>query len=188
MEGTSLHQRGRSVGASAVAVAFLAVSLALAAVLASSRGLADPVAVPGWAITFQPPRGWEKVETTPQSPAEVLRFRELAPAGTGRELLWARLPNPRDWPAGQVCLETARQLLGVTPHPAMAQLQAGKLGPLPGASLLLPHGAYLQAGVHVTAAGEEDAYVMILLSRRPLEQTDIRFADLLAGAVRLRAD
>ena len=81
---------GRQLASAATAAGMLAACVALAAWVVSVRGLADPVQVPGWQITFQPPKGWDSVTGGGEPGIDMVRYRQTTAAGRARELIVAR--------------------------------------------------------------------------------------------------
>jgi hypothetical protein len=162
----------------------LAICLALAAWVVSVRGLADPVKVPGWRITFQPPKGWQSVTGGGEPGIDELRYRQTDAGGGARQLIVARRPNPGNVPADQVCLA----LLGIRSRSHLAalagQVEAAPLGPLPGARVIarpgpLGPGFYLHVGTWDVSRGDGDAYLISLVP------PDVTLGEALAKAVRL---
>jgi hypothetical protein len=176
---------GRQLASAAAAAGMLAACLALAAWVVSVRGLADPVRVPGWRITFQPPKGWDSVNGGGEPGTDELRYRQTTAGGRTRELIVARQPNPWNEPASQVCLLEAAALLGIRHLAALAgQVEAAPFGPLPGARVIarpgpLGPGFYLHVGTWDVSRGDGDAYVISLVP------PDVTLGEALAKAVRL---
>lgn len=178
----------RPAAAVATAGGLLAVCVALAAWLASARGLADPVQIPGWAISFQPPRGWAQHSLDAERYGQGTRYREPPSSGRTRELTLTRGANPGNLSAGQICLLVASELAGATRAPWRHRLERSSFGGLPGARLLVPRGAYIQVGMLAFPDGGSEAYVLTLVSQSPLDEHDIRLGETLARAVRFTTD
>ena len=172
----------------ATAGGLLAVCIAVAAWLVSARGLADPVQIPGWAVSFQPPRGWTGQGPETERFGESVRFREPASSGRSRELTLTRGADPGDLSAGQICLLVASELVGATRAPWWHRLEPASLGPLSGARLLVPRGAYIQVGMLALPDRGSEAYILAMVSPSPLDEHDIRLGEALARAVRLTTD
>jgi hypothetical protein len=107
-----LRRTGRAQVAVLAASGLLAMCLALAGSLVWSRGLADPVEVRGWAITFRPPRGWEREETTPDRWRTTISYREPARRGYARQFSITRRPARPDRSPEELCFDEVRQLVG----------------------------------------------------------------------------
>ncbi len=184
----SRQRFGRPAAAVATAGGLLAVCVALAAWLVSARGLADPVQVPGWAISFQPPRGWSGQDLEADPFGESVRFREPASSGRGRELIVTHSSNPRNLSPGDICAAIARQVSGAPLVPWRHRLEVASLGQLRGARVLMPRGALIHVGVLVLPDGQSEAYILTLVARSPLNEQDVRLGEALARAVRLTAN
>ncbi|MCH7814703.1 MAG: hypothetical protein IID40_11860 [Planctomycetes bacterium] len=183
------QRSGKPLATMVTAGALLLVSMGLAATVVRARGLAAPVHVDGWAITFQPPRGWQSDGSEASGDASEVVFRERASRGNGRRLTMARRQMTAHQTAAEVCFQRAYQLLGGTNPFLIFQMygrpEVADLGPLPGARLIVPHGAIIHVGALPQGGGPQEAYVFELVSDQPLQPRDLRLADRLLRAIRL---
>ena len=169
--------------------ALLVVSVGLAATLVWARGLGDPVRIDGWAITFQPPRGWEAPSQRQDKYGRTAVYREPDGQGTGREIVLGRIPNPDHLSVMRICEALLSRRLGLLGglffrHPIA--FEPWPLGQLPGARCVIaePRGFYLHVATLTPHGGEPEAYVLELRSQKPLDQRDLSLCEALARSIR----
>ncbi|MCP4247631.1 MAG: hypothetical protein GY778_11330 [bacterium] len=183
------QQSGKPVATILTAGGLLLASMGLAATVVWARGLADAVHIDRWAITFQPPRGWQSDGEVASGDVTEVVFRERAPRGTGRRLTMARQQMTAHQTAAEVCFQRAYQLLGGANPLRILQMygrpDVADLGPLPGARLIVPEGAVIHVGALPQRGGPQEAYIFELVSDRPLQPRDLRLAARLLHAIHL---
>lgn len=165
-----LSDTRRRVGAPLAAAVLLGASLGLAGLVVTSRGLGEPVRLPGWSITFRPPRGWPQGTLSQGRGSESVPFRSPTEGrGAATVLVVTRIDNPQRMPVETICVESAAEILNVRSGIQIAQLgqtlEAAPLGPMPGAriTLGLDRGIYVHAGRLESADGSSEAYVVSLV-------------------------
>lgn len=180
---------GRITGPLLTTAALLIVCVGLAATLVWARGLGEPVHIDGWAITFQPPKGWEARSPRQDSYGTTVVYREPDGQGAGREVLISRSRNPDHLSAMRICEALLNRRLGLRAriffrHPIA--FEPWPLGHLPGARCVIaePQGFYLHVATLTPHGGEPEAYVLELRSERPFEPQDLSLCEALARSVR----
>jgi len=177
------QQPGRSRAAILAASGLLVLCLALAGSLVWSRSLAGPVQVPGWAITFRPPRGWKNQGLTIEGNRETMTLRERSAGRSARRFSVSRCPARPDRSPEELCFDQVRQLVGwvdsVRLLASFGRPERAPLGHLPGARMIIPGGAYVHVGLLPTPGAANELYVLELHSERPF-----RLGNVLAAAVR----
>ncbi|MHC4092735.1 MAG: hypothetical protein ACYSVY_21085 [Planctomycetota bacterium] len=181
-----IHTRqlpGRPRAAILTAGGLLVLCLALAAQLASSRGLGEPVQPPGWAISFQPPRGWISEGLTADDGSETITYLDRSARRTARRFSMTRRLARADRTPVDLCFAEVSRLVGGFQSLQVFQRfgppKQAALGPLSGARKIIPQAAYVHVGLLSRRGGAGELYVLELLSPKPSPMGEV-----LAAAVR----
>ena len=177
--------------------AMLTVAIALCALFvreqrAFARG--ERLAPTGWAVSFEPPKGWERRILDPRlMPGyDGYRFIDSSAAGGQKELWIARVRYPGELPPSKVCDRSMsaffRRVLGTDPLQTWALLrntpiEAASLGPLPGVQAVLPSTGHLfRVGIVPGRRADTEAYLLEYHRAGPLNARDLKICEEIAAS------
>jgi len=177
--------------------AMLTVAIALCALFVrQQRAFAhgERLAPTGWAVSFEPPKGWERRILEPPLQAGYDGYRFIDPrASDGQKELWiGRVRHPQAVSPSEVCYRSMsaffRRVLGTGPLQTWALLQntpieAASLGPLPGVQAVLPStGDLFRVGIVPGRRADTEAYLLEYHRAGPINARDLRICEAIADS------
>jgi hypothetical protein len=165
--------------------------VALAALVSQRRRnvvLSPSIHVPGWAVTFRAPEGWER-GVGPTAGEESIMLYDASDAGARRRLTISRWPGKNTGDPQRIALVLLESLVDFRLAPGRNVTWEGSLplGVLPGgrATLVLPTARRAPRAVvlHVGIASPRDAYTVRLDTQGPLGARDAAILALVADSV-----
>ena len=183
---------GRPKLAVVFGAAMLTVAIALCALFVRQQrafALGERLAPTGWAVSFEPPKGWERRTLDPPliHGYDGYRFIDPSTSGGQKELWVGRVRDPELVSPSEVCYRSMsaffRRVLGAGPLQTWALLQntpieAASLGPLPGVQAVLPStGDLFHVGIVPGRRADTEAYLLEYHRAGPLNARDLKICE-----------